>query len=670
MTLDATRLTRLHRVGAVALSPDGTWLAVQVARLDDEEKRYVCDLWRISVTEPPAAPPHRLTHGDFSDTAPRFRRDGALAFLSDRPRPGCKDDGERRPQVWILPAAGGEPVPLTDEPLGVSDFRFARAADRLAVIADVLPGVPHDEQRERARRLATAGPTGLRYRTMPVRFWDHWLGLAAPHLVVYDEEGGGRRDLTPEADAEYRPVDLDVRWDVSADGRRAALPARRCGADRAAEVSLHVIDLDTGARAEVGREDGAMYAGPVFSPDGAQLAAVRHLRRPGAFGRMTLQLVRLGESGAPGAPRELAAHWDAWPEVEAWTADGRALVVTADLEGRRPVFSVDAASGEVTRVTAEAAGGVHGGLTIGAGPGGAPVAFGVRSTILHPPEPFRVDLAPGAGPALLACLSGMSPEEGAALAGWESFDTSGAGGERVQSFLVRPRGVERPPVLMFIHGGPMSQHVDGWHWRWNPLVATGAGYAVALPNPRGSTGRGQAFVEGVWDNKWGEACYQDLMAVADALERRADLDGARMAALGGSFGGYMANWIGGQTDRFRALVTHASIYHFSAFHGATDEPSFFALELGGTPYADPEAFDRYSPHRFVDRWKTPTLIIHGEKDYRVPVSEGLILFEALQLHGVESELLVFPDENHWIARPQNARQWYEAVLEFVGRFMG
>jgi dipeptidyl aminopeptidase/acylaminoacyl peptidase len=223
-------------------------------------------------------------------------------------------------------------------------------------------------------------------------------------------------------------------------------------------------------------------------------------------------------------------------------------------------------------------------------------------------------------------------------------------------------------VLFWVHGGPIGQWADGWHWRWNPLVAVGAGYAVALPNPRGSSGRGQDFIEGVYNNQWGAACYRDLMAVADELERRPDVDGARMAAMGGSFGGYMANWIGGQTDRFRAIATHASVYHFPAFHGATDMPGFFALELGAHPYGgERDEFERHSPHRFVDRWKTPTLILHGEKDYRVPVSEALLLFEALQLFGVESELLVFPDENHWIMRPRNTRQWYEAIFDFLAR---
>jgi len=239
----------------------------------------------------------------------------------------------------------------------------------------------------------------------------------------------------------------------------------------------------------------------------------------------------------------------------------------------------------------------------------------------------------------------------------------------VQSFLVRPRGAARAPLLLWIHGGPVGQNADGWHWRWNPVVMASAGYAVLLPNPRGSTGRGQAFIEGVWNNRWGAACYRDLMAVTDAVAVRPDIDGARMAAMGGSFGGYMTNWIGGHTDRFRCLVTHASVYHFSSFHGTTDEPAFFALELGGTPYGDREAFERYSPHTGAAAWKSPTLILHGEKDYRCPVSEALLLFEALQMHGVESELLVFPDENHWILKPRNSRQWYATVEAFLSRHL-
>jgi dipeptidyl aminopeptidase/acylaminoacyl peptidase len=200
------------------------------------------------------------------------------------------------------------------------------------------------------------------------------------------------------------------------------------------------------------------------------------------------------------------------------------------------------------------------------------------------------------------------------------------------------------------------------------LVAQG--YAVALPNPRGSTGFGQEFIQGIWGNVWGDQCYKDLMAVADALCARADIDAQRTMAMGGSFGGYMTNWIGTQTDRFNCLITHASIFTMANFTGVTDHPAWWYLEMGGEdPYADSERFDRYAPLRHVKNWTSPALIIHGEKDYRCPVSEGLNLFEALQYHGVPSELLVFPDENHWILKPRNIVVWYRAVLEFIGRHL-
>ncbi|HUS65235.1 MAG TPA: S9 family peptidase [Kofleriaceae bacterium] len=667
MRFDATRLTRLGRVGAVALAPDGTWLAVQVARLDADEKAYVSDLWRVPLG---GGAPERLTHGEHNDVAPRFDADGRLCFLSDRPHPADPDKGKRR-QVWRMPAGVGEPTPLTDEPLGVSDYRLPRApaagAPALLVMADVLPGVPHAEQRAHAVKVAERGPSGLHYKEMPIRFWDHWIGVAAPHAIAYDA-AGARRDLTPDADRAYRPTELDYGWDVAPDGGRVALSAQAAGADRVHDVWLDVIDTRTGARTELGREVGSMVVNVRFSPDGAQLAMTRLLRTAGCCGRVTL---RLFDAATGPTGRGVADAWDAWPVLEAWTPDGRALLCTADDDGTVPIFTVDVASGEVARITAASAGGCHGGLSIAeAGPARGAV-IGVRHALLHPPEPFRVALAPGAAPELLASLSGWTPEDGATVATIETFAVAGDGGTPVHSFLVRPTGGPAPlPVLLWIHGGPVGQTQDGWHWRWNPLVPAAAGYAVLLPNPRGSTGRGQDFIEGVWNNQWGGACYRDLMAVCDHVPRLPGLDATRVAAMGGSFGGYMANWIGGQTDRFRCIVTHASIYHFTAFHGATDYPAYFALELGGTPYAgDPEAWDRYSPHRHAQKWKTPALVIHGEKDYRVPISEGLLLFEALQMHGVDSELLVFPDENHWILRPQNSRLWYETIHAFLARHM-
>lgn len=658
---DVQRLISLGRVDAVALSPCGGWIAAAVARLDARGARYVRDLRRVPV-DPAAGPPVRLTRGGGDDRAPCFRRDGSLGFLSDRnPREGEPEEGDAdRSQVWLLPAGGGEPYPLTDEPLGVRAFRFAPAGDRLVVVAPVLPGVPHDEQRKTAAERKKHGPSALHYRRMPVRFWDHWLPEAAPHLIAYDEGGGGRRDLTPDADREHH----EVQWDVSPDGARVAFTRARPAVDRVDERPLVVLDLATGAERVLGDVPRVDHERVRFSPDGGRIACSRHVRVDGALGRPRLYVYDL----ETGEGRDVAPDWDRFTHEIVWARAGDALLVTADDGGHVPLVRVDLATGEVVRVTAPEAGGSHG--QIAAHPDGRR-AVGVRHRLLHPPEPFAVDLAPGATPALLANLSGFDAAEGAAIADCSSFTVPGAGGDPVQSFLVRPAGAgDAPrPLLLWIHGGPIGMHADGWHWRWNPLVPVAAGYAVALPNPRGSTGFGQDFIEGIWNNAWGGACYEDLMAVTDALAARPDIDAGRMVAMGGSFGGYMTNWIGTQTDRFRCLVSHAGIYHLGAFHGVTDHPPWFALELGGPPHVDPEAFDRYSPHRFVTAWRSPTLIIHGERDYRVPIGEALALFEDLQARGVPSELLVFPDENHWILQPRNIAVWYRTFLDFVARHL-
>jgi dipeptidyl aminopeptidase/acylaminoacyl peptidase len=364
------------------------------------------------------------------------------------------------------------------------------------------------------------------------------------------------------------------------------------------------------------------------------------------------------------AVRELATDWDCWPNVYGWSADGRHLLASADDGGFTPVFTIDTDGAAAERVTHADAGGAHTDLVALAD---GRIA-GIRSTLREAPECFVSDTRTGSTPKVLARLSGHETAEFAAV---ENLNVASTDGAAIQFFLVRPKDALGPrPLLLWIHGGPIGMDTDGWHWRWNPLLAVAQGYAVALPNPRGSTGFGQDFIQGIWGNVWGTQCYEDLMAVADALAARPDIDGARTMAMGGSFGGYMANWIGSQTDRFKCLVTHASIATMAQFTGTTDHPAWWYLEMGGEdPYADMPKFDRFAPIRYIKNWKTPTLIIHGELDYRCPINEGLNLFEALQYHGVPSELLVFPDENHWILKPRNIVAWYHAVLEFIGRHL-
>jgi dipeptidyl aminopeptidase/acylaminoacyl peptidase len=657
---DVAAHVRLRRVTALAASPCGRWLAVQVQRLDADGAKYVSDLWRVPTDGSAAV---QLTRGDSRDTAPCFRRDGALGFLSNR-RPNelkADDEAEKRSQVWLLPGDGGEPRQLTDEPLGVEQFRFARGADRLMMLAPVLPQVPLAEQRAAATKQAKQGPSARRFTRQPVRHWDHWLhegtDRACVHLIACDAEGGGRVDLTPGA---VRELAIDVELALSDDGRHAVVTRRTPGKDRVDDVSLQLFDLAAASSRVLAHSDATTFSHPRFSPDGRTLAAARGLRSARGL-RHQMVLIDV----ADGAVRELAGAWDRWASPAAFTRDGERLFATADDRGDGPVFAVAIATGAVERCTSSASGGSHAEVVA--------LADGrlacIRSTLLDAPECHVLDAAADSTPRPLARLSGFTPAD--AWAEVEHLSVPSTDGAPVQGFMLRPKQRSgRLPLLLWIHGGPIGMSVDGWHWRWNPLLAVAQGYAVVESNPRGSTGFGQEFIDGIWGNCWGAQCYEDLMAVTDAVAQRPDVDASRMMAMGCSFGGYMTNWIGTQTTRFRCLITHASIVGMSTFTGVTDHPGWWYLEMGGeNPYANPETFDRYAPWTHIARWKTPALIIHGELDYRCPVSEALLLFEALQYHGVDSELLIFPDENHWILKPSNVVAWYSHVFEFLRRHL-
>jgi dipeptidyl aminopeptidase/acylaminoacyl peptidase len=650
----------LKRVSSVAPSPDGTWLATAVQRLDREGLKYVTDLWKVPTD---GSAPLQLTRGDSKDSAPAFRRDGALGFLSNRQPNEVKpdEDADKRMQVWLLPAAGGEPQQLTDEPLGVEAFRFARDADRLVVLAPVLHEVDHDKQREVEAERRKKGTSARHYTQQPVRHWDHWLheggARSNTHLISYRSDGTERKDLTPQA---VREMSIEPAFDVARDGRQVAVTWQTPGEDRETDTAILLIDVDSGAARVLGAAPKTNNEAPLFAPDGRSIAVVRATRSAERVVRPTLSLI----DTSSGSVRPLAADFDAWPHIGDWSPDGRRIFITADLAGHLPVFAVDVDADHVVRITAPRSAGSHSGLHVLRD---GRIA-GLRSTFLEPPEAFVVQPEPDSPVQTLAHLSGFTVPDWADV---ENRTAKSTDGVDIQYFVVRPAKAEgKRPVLLWIHGGPIGMTADAWHWRWNPLLAVAQGYTVVQPNPRGSTGFGQSFVQGIWGNVWGDQCFKDLMAVTDAIEQRPDVDPDRIMAMGGSFGGYMTNWIGTQTQRFRCLITHACVTTMAQFTGTTDHPAWWYLEMGGEdPYADPMKFDRYAPIRHIKQWKTPALIIHGEQDYRCPINEGLNLFEALQYHGVPSELLIFPDENHWILKPRNVVAWYEAVLEFLGRHM-
>jgi len=641
-------LVAMRRVEAVAAAPDGSWYALEVHTVDEASGRYHPAIWRLEV-DGTATP---LLEGGCAYRRPRFRPDGQLGFLTNRPADAIEQEPAERPsddarsQVWLR-SDDGAVRPLTDEPLGVAGFAFARDGDGLFVMASVLPGVPHDAQRQTDDDRRKRGPSVLRYTQMPVRHWDHWVTPAAPHLVAYDSEGGGRRDLTPHADREHR----EASWDVSPDGTRVAITAARRNRFGIDDLRLLVIDVATGQARAVFDEVEEVASEPRFSPDGRRILFSQQRWEEGTCIRERLYVVDTDG----GEAHEIAGTWDRWGQPIAWLDEDRVLV-SADDHAEHPLFAVSLA-GEVQRLPLPPGAG-HVGAVVAAGDGFVGLAHGLQ----RPPDAFRLD-ADGTSRWLSTLAEAPLPEVEI-----DNRSTPGAHGDPVQYWLLLPADREGPcPVVLWIHGGPIGAWNDQWHWRWNANVLLARGYGVALPNPRGSTGFGQAFIDGIWNNRWGAECHDDVIAVTDDLSEHDDVDESRLVAMGGSFGGYMTNLLGSRTDRFVGLVTHASLWDLPMFSSTTDHPSFWRLQMGADRWGDPEAVRRFSPHVDIARWRTPTLILHGERDFRVPISEALALFDALQGHGVESELVVFPDENHWILRPRNIVAWYGACLDFIDR---
>lgn len=644
----------LPRLSGLALSPDGSRLVTAVAALDPERTRLRTALWEIDPSG--ARPARRLTRGAAGESAPVFTPDGDLLFTSARPDPERKEPQPDDPAaLWRLPAAGEAQVVGT-RPGGLGALAVARDAGTLVATSMTLPGsTSGDDDAERRKARRDRKVSGILHAGHPVRFWDSDVGPDEPRLVAADLPTDGSeakwRDLTPAPGSAL----VETEHDVTPDGRTVVTGWRVAGPRGVTRSILVAIDVATGERRILADDPGYEFGGPAVSPDGTQVACWREsLSTPTS--PPDIRLVVLPVAG--GTARDVSPGWDRWAGGPRWTPDGSALLVVADDGGRSPVFRIDVADGAVTRLTGD-----DGAYTDLAVSRDGHTVYALRSSVDAPPAPVRLDtttpdqqpvalLGPAQPPALPGTLTevGATADDGTPLRAWLVLPDNAA--------------AESPaPLLLWVHGGPLGSW-NSWHWRWNPWLLAARGYAVLLPDPALSTGYGLDFVTRGW-GEWGEAPYTDLMAVTDAALARPDLDAERTAAMGGSFGGYMANWIAGHTDRFRAVVTHASLWALDQFGPTTDMPSYWLREM------TPEMAERNSPHRFADAIRTPMLVIHGDRDYRVPVGEALRLWwDLVARHtGDPADLphrfLVFPDENHWVLKPQNAALWYETVTAFL-----
>lgn len=639
---DLDEYLALPRVSGLAVSADGTRVVTSISELDDTRTEFVTSLWELDPGG--VAPARRLTRGAKGERAPAFTASGDLLFVAARPTP---QDETPPAALWRLPRTGGEAVAELALPGGVADVHTARASDRVVVGAPLLASATDLEDDERLRALRKDNKVSAVMHTgYPVRHWDHDLGPDQPHLL----DAADRRDLSPRPGGGLRDADVAL----SDDGTFLITSWQLAAPGAALRGTLVRIDVATGERTTVADDPDADLAGPAISPDGTSIAFTREsvstpLRAP----RITLCLVRDG-----GDIRELTAGWDRWPTSVTWTRDGTALVVTADDHGRGPIFLVDPGTGAVTRLTDDD----YTYTDVTPAPGG--VLYALRSNYATSPQVVRIDvdgtvtvLPTVAAPAVPGTLTELS-----AVA---------ADGATVRSWLALPHtaGADTPaPLLLWVHGGPLASW-NAWHWRWNPWLMVAQGYAVLLPDPALSTGYGQEFVQRGW-GAWGAAPYTDLMAATDAAAADPRVDGSRTAVMGGSFGGYMANWIAGHTDRFDAIVTHASLWALDQFGATTDGAYWWAREM------TPDMAERNSPHRFVENIATPMLVIHGDKDYRVPIGEGLRLwYELLTKSRLPADeagdgphrFLYFPSENHWVLAPQHAKIWYQVVVAFLAR---
>lgn len=650
-------LWAMDRVGEPVVSPDGRWVVFTVTRVSMETNKSNSDLWLVPADG--SSPPRRLTFNEGADGSPAWSPDGkSIAFVSKR--------GETSPQLYLLPMDGGEAEALTDLPVSPGAPQWFPDGRRLGFLASTWPDV-NDDFAELKKRLDAAKDDKVQAKiseTRLLRFWDQYkTDGSVAHLFVLDLPSRKVRDLMPGSKRILDFQDLGT-WDVAPNGLEVAFSANATDPPYS-KVQSDVFTLALSADGTPGElknltmSNPADDAGPRYSSDGRYLFFYR-TRRPEVdpdFSKLARYDRRSGEI------KTLTEAWDAQPTGCTSTKDGQSLYCHAEERGRVHVFKLPIAGGQPEKVVA---GGTTAGLSLIEQSKSPGLVFR-RDSLLAPAELFV--LLPGTKePRALTSFN---------AARWAELDLgstaeetiSGAGGDPVHVLLVYPPDFDRAkkwPLLHSIHGGPHGASLDQFHYRWSSALMASRGYVVALVNFHGSTGYGQAFAESIV-GAHGDMPFTDVMSATDALIAKGFVDESRMAAAGGSYGGYLVSWILGHTNRFAALVDHAGVYDLMA-QFASDATWGRSNNYGGSPWAEPEFVDRWSPSRFAASFATPTLILHGEKDYRVPYTQGVNLYGVLQGKGVPSRIVIFPDENHWILKAQSARLWWQEVFGWLERY--
>jgi dipeptidyl aminopeptidase/acylaminoacyl peptidase len=650
-------MVRMERISDAAVAPDGKRVVYTVRSTDMDANKGRTSLWVLSIGKR-GATPARLTNDGFNSSAAEWSKDGnSIYFLSNR-------SGSN--QVWRV-SSGAEATQVTNLPLDVGSFHVSPKGDRLLVSLEVfLDCADLACTKKRLDTTAHSAATGVLHTQLFIRHWDSWSDGRRSQVFAQSLSDSGMAQGNPVnltggiGDVPGKPFGGREDYAFSPDGAQVAFSVRAtAGEPWSTNFDIYQVATDGGSLPRnLTADNKAWDAQPAFSPDGSQLAYLA-MDRPG-FEADRFHLVLLNLQS--GVKRALTQNWDRSIGSFAWSKDGKTLFATADHLGQRPLWAIDVASGRASAITG--AGEVEG-FSVGV----SKVYF-LASSLSTPANLYSVGFT-GGKPEQLTRLNQAILEQ-RKFGEPEQFSFPGWNNENVFGYVVKPvdfKPDRKYPVAFLIHGGPQGSFGNAWSWRWNPQVFAGAGYAVIMIDFHGSTGYGQAFTDSI-SGDWGGKPLEDLKSgLSEALKSKPWLDGDRMCALGGSYGGFMINWIAGQwPDRFKCLVSHDGIFDNRTMYYSTEELWFPEHEFSAPEYQNPAAYAKFNPIDYVAKWKTPMLVIHGQQDYRVPDSQGLSVFTALQRRGIPSELLYFPNENHWVLKPADSIQWYDTVLAWLDRW--
>jgi dipeptidyl aminopeptidase/acylaminoacyl peptidase len=645
-------LLKVRRVSDPQVSPDGRHVAFVIGDVNFDANRTVNQIYVAPIG---GGDPKQLTKGNSSATSPRWSPDGRkIAFVTGG-------------QIWLMDADGSDKQEVTKISTGAGGPVWSPDGKWIAFTSDVYPECNDDACNKQKDEAAEQSKVKAHVTDrLLYRHWVEWRDLKRTHVFVISSKGGTARDLTSgDFDAPPYAVAGDVDFSFSPDSGEIAYLKNPDKVEATSTNSdIYIVPVSGGAARDITARNRGYEDSPVYTTDGKSI--IYRSQATAGFEADRWRLMSFDR--ASGVSRELLNGFDNNVEEFALSPDGGSIYFVAGERGRNNIYKVPVSGGTAQRVLDNV---FASNLQVASD--NRTLVF-ANSSFTMPTEVYRAN-SDGSG---LSAITSTNNEmmARADLKPAEDIEWIGALNKKNHGFLLKPRNFDpnrRYPLAVLIHGGPQGAWNNAWSYRWNPQIYTDAGYVVFMPNPRGSTTYGQQFTNEI-SGDWGGKAFIDIKnGIADVLRRNGYIDRNRIGAAGASYGGYMIDWILGHNNdprfRFKGLVSHAGVYNLTSMYGATEELWFPEWEFKGTPWTNPAMYARWSPHMFVQNFNTPTLVTCGELDYRVPYTESLQLYTALQRKGVPSKLVVFPDEGHWILKPQNSKLWYTTVIDWLNKYV-